>query len=790
MKIHLIGVHYSNAGKTDITGFRLLDSDSGQVMDQAYQAVYNVIAQGNAVIRGIKLDMHKGLVGSNGAFSRYPSFVVGRATGQSVIIIGSYDNVGYKIANCNGQMADIRSEDLIRKLLGKECKIANGKVVDKDGLQFISAISGSYDNLGTPKIKRQPVKQKNIAPERKPIQPERKPVQPERKQVQPERKQMQPEIKTVQVKKENKPVTNKADLSNNENRRAAMKTLLRNHRFVSELSSEDSLMKAVDPVTGMTVEEKMNYAQVALRTLKPFYYSLYSGFNKKESDKQHGTKTLGVTLNTLYFNSEFVLKLPLDELVFTIIHELSHVAMRHRSREGKRDHKKFNYACDYYINREIALDFNLEPGVPVKAISAVERSEMTPEQIKKELENKNRYTIKLPTWVLYNPDVDIEKDTPESIYDEIENPPEDPKQNNSNNNDDSESGNDDSSDDSSNDDSDSSNDSSDNSENDSDNSKNESDSSSDDGSSENGDDGQEGNEASNGSDDGDSSSKGSSSDSDDEDSSSQGSSSGGLGNDSEDTVTFRGATQAAPEDDMVDDEETASMSDETIGQREKSILKAAIQRHKLSGHNFGGESGDWIERYVEKALAPKVNWVALVRNYLTVSQQKTMSYSSPDRRFLSRNKIFPGPRKIEPDTLGDVKFCIDTSGSISDKDLGVVFNQMQQLLRKFNAKAEVVYWDTQIRSIEPFENIRELVKTKPVGGGGTDANCIFKYFEEDKQYRLRLRPQPTLIVIFTDGYIPPVDMKHRKYRNTIWVINGDNYERFNAPFGKKAKLKP
>ena len=68
---------------------------------------------------------------------------------------------------------------------------------------------------------------------------------------------------------------------------------------------------------------------------------------------------------------------------------------------------------------------------------------------------------------------------------------------------------------------------------------------------------------------------------------------------------------------MVDDEETASMSDETIGQREKSILKAAIQRHKLSGHNFGGESGDWIERYVEKALAPKVNWVALVRNYLT-----------------------------------------------------------------------------------------------------------------------------------------------------------------------------
>lgn len=752
-------MHYGNNSKVDITGFRLLDSDSGQVMDQTYQAVYSVLTQGNVEIHGIKLDRHKGLVGSNGAFSRYPSFVVGKTAGQSVIIIGSYDNVGYKIANCNGQMVDIKSEDLIRKSLEKECKIANGKVVDKDGSQFISAISGSYDNLGTPKIKRQPVKKKS--------------VQTERKQVQYQKKQ-------VQAEKEVKPVNDKIDISDNEKRHAAMATILRNHRFVSELSDAESLMKTVDPNTGMTVEEKMNYAQVALRTLKPFYYSLYSGFNKKESDKKHGVKTLGVTLNTLYFNSEFVLKLPLEELVFTIIHELSHVAMRHRSREGKRDHKKFNYACDYYINREIALDFNLEPGVPVKAINAVERKNMTTEQIVSELGNKNRYTIKLPTWVLYNPDVDIEKDTPESIYDEIENPPEDPNQNNESSNDGND-GNDEGDD--SNDGSSDNNSNSDNSDNDSDNGNNES--------SEDENDGQDGNDKTSGDEGDGQDGEGDSTGSGDGDSKDEESGSGGLGDeDNGDKVTFRGTTQSTPEDDMVDDEETAGMSDETIEQKEKGVLKAAIQRHKLSGHNFGGESGDWIERYVEKSLAPKVNWVALVRNYLTVSQQKTMSYSSPDRRFLSRNKIFPGPRKIEPDTLGDVKFCIDTSGSISDTDLGVVFNQMQQLLRKFNAKAEVIYWDTQIRSIQPFENIRELVKTKPVGGGGTDANCIFRYFEEDKQYRLRMRPQPTLIVIFTDGYIPQVDMKHRKYRNTIWVVNGNNYERFDAPFGKKAKLKP
>ena len=45
--------------------------------------------------------------------------------------------------------------------------------------------------------------------------------------------------------------------------------------------------------------------------------------------------------------------------------------------------------------------------------------------------------------------------------------------------------------------------------------------------------------------------------------------------------------------------------------------------------------------------------------------------------------ILPGPKKIENDTLENVKICIDTSGSIGPKDLGIALAQIDQLLNTY-----------------------------------------------------------------------------------------------------------
>jgi predicted metal-dependent peptidase len=215
-------------------------------------------------------------------------------------------------------------------------------------------------------------------------------------------------------------------------------------------------------------------------------------------------------------------------------------------------------------------------------------------------------------------------------------------------------------------------------------------------------------------------------------------------------------------------------------------LNRAVTVHKQS-HHFGGDAGDWIERYVERALAPKVNWVALLRNKLTFASQTITTFSKPDKRFVSRKMTLPGPKKLDNDSLENVKICIDTSGSISSKDIGIALAQIEQLFKQYHAEAELMYWDTDIRAIYEFKNVQELVKLKPMGGGGTDANCIFRYFEENKDYKIGKKKKPTIIIVFTDGYFGQIDKAYKKYKDTIWVVNGD--KDFTPPFGSTARFK-
>ena len=150
--------------------------------------------------------------------------------------------------------------------------------------------------------------------------------------------------------------------------------------------------------------------------------------------------------------------------------------------------------------------------------------------------------------------------------------------------------------------------------------------------------------------------------------------------------------------------------------------------------------------------------------------------------------VLPGPKKLEPDSLDNVKICVDTSGSIGDKELGMALAQVKQLLNTYKASASLIYWDTEVHCEEPFEKIEEALKIKPLGYGGTDANCIFRYFETNADYKKHKKKPPSIIIIFTDGYFGPVDTKYKnKFKDTIWVIHSN--DDFKEPFGVKAKYK-
>jgi len=731
MKLHLIGVHYKTKSKeSGVIGFRIYDSDEKIYKDVPYNAVVEVIKGGTATIEGLRLERGK-LKGSNGSINRYPSISNRKLfKNNSIIVIKELGDIGYNICNWEGKEANLRNEDIIK--VSEKMGIANGKVVHRDdGAVFISAINGNYDRVEVaesgPTIKNS---DKNTGVKEKETE------QPESSIEAPKQKE------SVQAKSTDEMERKKQELK--EKLERARKALKNANGGIKRIIGGEPDEKTVDTLasdgSGLTVEQKFTRAILAIRDIRTFYYAILSNIDKIESRE---VATMGVTESKLYYNPDFVSKMKESEIVAVLIHEVLHLAMMHPTRRGSRRPDIWNAAADIYVNEVILDEFQIRPGE------------------KKVLDEDTRgIGIEMLEDMLYDPDIDLDKDTPEYIYARMLKELEEREQDKqcdggeSNGKSDGSSGG-----------------SGSNSNNDNTSAGNGGGGSSDDGDEEDG--------ASDGSG---GISKGKHNDVDDEEDG-QGGDEGKTSKQEE--LTYKGKKIKPAEPDLIEDKES---SEKTASQKEaqaRTILeRSVLLKKQIDGYGKGMET--FAERFVEEALAPKVRWESLLRNKLTKASQTVNTYAKPDKRFISRNMILPGPKRLENDTLENIKICIDTSGSISDKDLGIAMTQIAQLLKLFKAKAEVLYWDTEVRATAEFEDIETLIKQKPVGGGGTDANCIFEHFETG-DYKKWKKAKPSIIIIFTDGYFGEVDSKYKKYKDTIWVIDKNNG--FKKPFGLMAKFK-
>ena len=133
-------------GETRV-GFRILDADSvnngvGQVIDAPDDKVYAVLSSNKIENLEVK---NKKLKGSNGDISRFGRIIDGRqevGVQSPLVIISQVGDVGYIVSDSMGKVKQMRTEDLIRLLSSH--KLANGKLMNRDGTAYISTISGQY----------------------------------------------------------------------------------------------------------------------------------------------------------------------------------------------------------------------------------------------------------------------------------------------------------------------------------------------------------------------------------------------------------------------------------------------------------------------------------------------------------------------------------------------------------------------------------------------------------------------------------------------------------------------
>jgi len=183
-----------------------------------------------------------------------------------------------------------------------------------------------------------------------------------------------------------------------------------------------------------------------------------------------------------------------------------------------------------------------------------------------------------------------------------------------------------------------------------------------------------------------------------------------------------------------------------------------------------------VERLIKQHTNPVMPWRELIQTNLTSAIRTDYSWMRPSRRGWHMDAIMPG---MNPGEEIDVVVAIDMSGSISNKQAQQFLGEIGGMMNSFDGyKVHVFCFDTETYNPKDFssENMDLIDEYEPMGGGGTDFDCIFTYLKD-------IGNVPKRLIVFTDGY-PFGSWGDSDYCDTTWVIHGDKNP--NPPFGTYA----
>lgn len=131
----------------------------------------------------------------------------------------------------------------------------------------------------------------------------------------------------------------------------------------------------------MAQPSKIDRAKAQIVLDHPFWASILL---KKQLVEDKSIPTLAVNARgTIFYNPEFIETLSVPQVVWGLCHEVGHVICQHALRKGSRQHKKWNYAGDAWIN-DMLNDSGIGTEIP-NTVNMPGSKDKTTEQIYDEL---------------------------------------------------------------------------------------------------------------------------------------------------------------------------------------------------------------------------------------------------------------------------------------------------------------------------------------------------------------------------------------------------------------------
>jgi len=227
------------------------------------------------------------------------------------------------------------------------------------------------------------------------------------------------------------------------------------------------------------------------------------------------------------------------------------------------------------------------------------------------------------------------------------------------------------------------------------------------------------------------------------------------------------------------DEHDFSKILEGLSPEEVKELGEKVDRAMQEGGILAGTMGSKMPRSISDMLQPKVNWWEVLREFVTNSLRGNdeFTWRKFNKRMMANDIYMPS---MENETVGELIYAIDTSGSIGDRELTEASSELASLCDMLNpSKVRVLWWDTEVHGEQVFtDNYSNLAKMlKPMGGGGTRVSCVSQYIKDNNI-------KAEAVIVFTDGYVEG-DIKWDISSPTLWIVTEN--KRFNPPVGKLVK---
>ncbi len=240
-----------------------------------------------------------------------------------------------------------------------------------------------------------------------------------------------------------------------------------------------------------------------------------------------------------------------------------------------------------------------------------------------------------------------------------------------------------------------------------------------------------------------------------------------------------GGTHAGARDMIFDGSTFADMSPEELLSQAHRVREGTKQLLREIVRSMGGIGRGTlpagVEEWLESFLAdPVVPWweVFTTRAKMSRNSKYKRSAQTPNRALLAMSeedpRIIASPGRIR-DKAWRIFFYVDTSGSMGTDALEIAKSELKHML-DVDDNMEIRYMQGDaVTHMDVVLHTGDDIPGQMVGRGGTDFDAYFihmgQYVHDDSK-------APDLVVVYTDGYAPAVDVKNRLPPEipVVWLV--------------------